>query len=222
MRFREMPSLTFLGSSGRGFCGTPVECTLSGLLVKSGEIGTVGAVLTGPRVLDPCSGDISSFAVQVDASRMGLDMTGRGGGFATVVGATSVFSGATRDFILLRTELSLLSRDGPAVPGVGTTGNGGALRRTGFRTLWPITDWQLLPVLWTGVILALLPTGSVLVGSVVGVSSFSFSMGVSEKPLKLPNKLTEGLAFPAGLRSESALSRLELMSSAAVNVCALV
>lgn len=54
------------------------------------------------------------------------------------------------------------------------------------------------------------------------VSSFSvgafFSIGVSENPLKLPKKLTEGLILPGGLRSESLLSRLELISSGLDNV----
>ncbi|KAF9823654.1 hypothetical protein SFRURICE_019161 [Spodoptera frugiperda] len=132
MRFKEIPSLTFFGSSGRGFCGTPAECMLRGLLGKSGDMGTVGAALTGPKVFDPCKGDMSSFAVQVEASRMGLDITGLGA--------------------------------------MGTS-----------------------------------------------VSSFSvgafFSMGVREKPLKLPKKFTEGLMLPGGLLSESLRRRLELISS---------
>lgn len=80
---RDIPSLTFLGSSGKGFCGTVPECMLSGLFGSAGDVGgMVGAALVGPNVLDPWRGEMSSLAVQVDASRMGLDMTGRGGGFA--------------------------------------------------------------------------------------------------------------------------------------------
>lgn len=100
MRFKEIPSLTFFGSSGSGFCGTPAECMLRGLLGKSGDMGTVGAALTGPKVFDPCKGDMSSFAVQVEASRMGLDITGLGGGLAAVVGTSSVFSLLIKALIL--------------------------------------------------------------------------------------------------------------------------
>lgn len=105
---------------------------------------------------------------------------------------------------------------------VGTTGSGGALRKTGFKTPWLTMLWLLLPLRCTGVILALLLTESDTLLTGLGamgtsVSSFSvgafFSMGVREKPLKLPKKFTEGLMLPGGLLSESLRRRLELISS---------
>lgn len=112
---------------------------LNGLFGKSGVIGTVGAALIGPKVLDPCRGDISSLAVHVEASRMGLDITGLGGGLATTGGVTSsVFSLLIKALILFCTVLFVRLTEGLVFGLVlaveGTTGNGGALLRTDFKT----------------------------------------------------------------------------------------
>lgn len=137
MRFSDIPSLTLLGSSGKGFWSTLLaECILNGLVGKSGDaLGTVGAALIGPKVLDPCSGDINSFAVQVEASSIGLDMTGRDGG---LTGVSSGFSAVIKAFILFCTELFVLLTAG-LVAGLvfaaaGTTGRGGAARNVDFKT----------------------------------------------------------------------------------------
>lgn len=110
---------------------------LKGLFGRSGEAtGTLGACLMGPRVLEPWSGEINSFAVHVEASRIGLDMTGLGAGFV-ITGVTSSLSWVMSALILFWTELLVRLMDGLVfglVEATGTTGRGGALLSTGFRT----------------------------------------------------------------------------------------
>lgn len=108
---------------------------LKGLFGRSGEkLGTVGAARIGPKVFEPWSGEISSFAVHVDASRIGLDITGLGAGLDTIV-SSSGFSDPINAFIRFCTELLVLLTEGLVLVGlvvIGTTGKGGADLRTGF------------------------------------------------------------------------------------------
>lgn len=91
---------------------------------------------------------MSSLAVQVEASRMGLDMTG-----LTWAGwRSSGFSGVMKALILFWTELLVRLTVGLVLGLEGTTGSGGADRSTGLRTPWLTMLWLLLPLRWTGVI----------------------------------------------------------------------